>query len=437
MSFQHTFPNVLSQRRTRQQAKLEDSALRAAIERSRRDSCSAITEHHSNWNEDDNGTPKLHHNTSNPVVSRRIGDSFDGVQRVPVHSSPNHAAEAAFAVRFAEKEARYFEEAQRNDHLLKLPPNKQNIYVNPTRNQLLLGPTDTPYNLSMVEKPTHPKIAEAMNDDTWNQQKEAWYRRVPEGVNIPIAGTPSDNMYRPRISERDPPESNGSTITCAHNTLSSVLWSALTRTPTLTFGPIGAFVLRGANLSDVQEDAFHQRPSVKIHVPDLLKGLLVDDWENITKNNQLVPLPHPKPVSLVLTEYIQDEKSQRPEGSSSLDILEETVAGLREYFDKCLGRILLYRFERPQYAEVREKWADPKSELHGKTPSETYGVEHLMRLFTSLPELIAQTNMDQQSVNRLREELHKFCTWLERHAGDYFLPEYETPNNEYSDKAKN
>lgn len=45
--------------------------------------------------------------------------------------------------------------------------------------------------------------------------------------------------------------------------------------------------------------------------------------------------------------------------------------------------------------------------------------------------------MDQQSVNRLREELSKFCQWLERNAGEYFLNEYEVPNTEYSDKAKN
>lgn len=45
--------------------------------------------------------------------------------------------------------------------------------------------------------------------------------------------------------------------------------------------------------------------------------------------------------------------------------------------------------------------------------------------------------MDQQSVNRLREELSKFCQWLERNAGAYFVNEYESPNAEYAEKAKN
>ncbi|KAI4600319.1 Esa1p-associated factor [Pestalotiopsis sp. 9143b] len=194
---------------------------------------------------------------------------------------------------------------------------------------------------------------------------------------------------------------------------------------------------RGRDYELESEDAFHHRPSIKIVLPDMLKGLLVDDWEAVTKTNQLVPLPHPKPVTVVLDNYLEYEKAQRQEGSASIDILEETIAGLKEYFDKCLGRILLYRFERAQYAEVREKWITEGSDLYGKTASDTYGSEHLMRLFTSLPELVAQTNMDQQSVNRLREELTKFTQWLTRNAGDYFLNEYEAPSAEYSEKAKN
>jgi mortality factor 4-like protein 1 len=92
-----------------------------------------------------------------------------------------------------------------------------------------------------------------------------------------------------------------------------------------------------------QEGTFLARPSIRIPIPDHLKALLVDDWENVTKNQQLVPLPHAHPVDEILNDYLAYEKPNRREGSASQDILEETVAGLREYFDKSLGRILLYR----------------------------------------------------------------------------------------------
>lgn len=92
-----------------------------------------------------------------------------------------------------------------------------------------------------------------------------------------------------------------------------------------------------------QEDAFHNKPMINISVPDHIQALMVDDWENITKNNQLVPLPHAKPVTKVMEDYLASERPRREEGSASMDILEEVIAGFREYFEKALSRILLYR----------------------------------------------------------------------------------------------
>lgn len=71
---------------------------------------------------------------------------------------------------------------------------------------------------------------------------------------------------------------------------------------------------------------------------------MVDDWENVTKNNQLVELPHKKAsVEKILQDYVDYEKQHRPEGTPQTDILLETTDGIREYFDKSLPRILLYR----------------------------------------------------------------------------------------------
>jgi len=99
-----------------------------------------------------------------------------------------------------------------------------------------------------------------------------------------------------------------------------------------------------ARLISEQEEVFHARPSIKIPIPDLIKAMLVDDWENVTKNQQLVPLPCAQPVNKILSDYLEYEKPKRTVGSAQADILEEVIAGLKEYFEKCLGRILLYRF---------------------------------------------------------------------------------------------
>ncbi|PGG98626.1 mortality factor 4-like protein 1 [Blastomyces parvus] len=184
-----------------------------------------------------------------------------------------------------------------------------------------------------------------------------------------------------------------------------------------------------------KEDHFNARPSIRIVMPDNLKALLVDDWENITKNMQLVPLPAKVSVNKILDTYFEEEKGKRA-SQAQVDVLEEVISGVREYFDKCLGRLLLYSFEREQYHILQKKWESGAEGFVDKGPCDVYGAEHLARLFASLPELLAQTNLGQESTNRLREELSKLAIWLSRNSEKMFATKYKSPGNEYIDKAK-
>ncbi|KAL8874066.1 MAG: hypothetical protein Q9198_006937 [Flavoplaca austrocitrina] len=194
---------------------------------------------------------------------------------------------------------------------------------------------------------------------------------------------------------------------------------------------------RGRNAEIEDEETFHNRPMIKIPVPDYIKSLLVDDWEEVTKNLSLIPLPAPKPANMIIDEYFDEEKEKRFPGSAEMDLLEEVRAGLKEYFDVALGRTLLYRFERQQYKEAIKAWTEGKGEWKGRTcAGDVYGAEHLCRMIVQLPEMIAQTNMDGQSVNRLREEMTKFLQWLNRNTQTYFTAEYESTNQDYKDQSK-
>lgn len=116
-------------------------------------------------------------------------------------------------------------------------------------------------------------------------------------------------------------------------------------------------------------------------MPDRLKSLLVDDWENITKNLQLVQLPSSKPAAIILDEYFAYATSTGSRNSTETDILEEVIQGLKEYFNKSLGRLLLYRFEREQFYDILTQTEQATNDLAGKSMSEIYGGEHLLRLF--------------------------------------------------------
>jgi hypothetical protein len=146
-----------------------------------------------------------------------------------------------------------------------------------------------------------------------------------------------------------------------------------------------------------QEEHFVTRPSIRIAIPDQLKSLLVDDWENVTKSLLLVPLPSQAPANFVIDTYYNDEKNNRRLGSADADLLLELCCGLKLYFEKAVGKILLYRFERLQLAEVRSSpflaictltpvqvrklWESGRyPEWEGKGPGDCYGAEHLTRM---------------------------------------------------------
>lgn len=174
------------------------------------------------------------------------------------------------------------------------------------------------------------------------------------------------------------------------------------------------------------EEEFLKRPEVKISLPDELKLQLVDDWENITKNGQLVPLPRNPCVKDILDDYRKHylaSKRSDPSKQRSPQLVDEVLKGLKLYFDRSLGQNLLYRFERAQYVDYRKK-NGPKmgdgdvgnartanGSMGGEMePSNVYGAEHLLRLFVTLPMIIVHTSMDAESISLLKEHLAEFLS---------------------------
>jgi mortality factor 4-like protein 1 len=184
---------------------------------------------------------------------------------------------------------------------------------------------------------------------------------------------------------------------------------------------------RGQDDLEKEED-YVRRPEISILVPDQLKSLLVDDWEHVTKEHKLVTLPRKPNVVDILRMYKEATPEKVP-GSADADIFDEVLSGIKLYFDRSLGNILLYRFERQQYAELRKE--HPERQM-----SEIYGAEHLLRLFVSLPGLIAQTNMDAPSVSVLKGYLEEFMRFLARNQSELFSGEYEDASPRYEAYVK-
>ncbi|PWN96758.1 MRG-domain-containing protein [Tilletiopsis washingtonensis] len=183
-----------------------------------------------------------------------------------------------------------------------------------------------------------------------------------------------------------------------------------------------------------REEEYIKRPEIKIALPDALKLQLVDDWENVTKKNLLVPLPRTPSVRTILSDYRAFYLARKDRSSRSPSVLDEVLLGLTLYFDRSLGANLLYRFERAQYLELQKEHAAKKEERRGAgrkrgdgdaeagewKASDVYGAEHLLRLFVNLPGIIAHTTMDAPSVALLKEHLGDFLAYVAKEQSRLF-----------------
>ncbi|SCU93609.1 LADA_0G04016g1_1 [Lachancea dasiensis] len=177
--------------------------------------------------------------------------------------------------------------------------------------------------------------------------------------------------------------------------------------------------------ADETGSAGPQGPRIVVHIAQTLKAVLVDDWERITKDKKLVSLPCRPTVAQLLDEYCEDASAHEvsPVVQSQL---HEYCSGLKLYFDNSLAVLLLYRFERLQYADYVQ---DPASSI--------YGAVHLLRLLSSLPELVSFTSMDEFGCDVIVQQTEKLLKWLSRNMELFDDGMYVNTSSQYEGTALN
>ncbi|XP_062316707.1 mortality factor 4-like protein 1 [Osmerus eperlanus] len=176
------------------------------------------------------------------------------------------------------------------------------------------------------------------------------------------------------------------------------------------------------------DETFINRVEVKVKIPEELKPWLVDDWDLITRQKQLYHLPAKKTVEAVLEDYASYKKS-RGNSDNKEYAVNEVVAGVREYFNVMLGTQLLYKFERPQYADILANYPD-------SSVSQIYGAPHLLRLFVRIGAMLAYTPLDEKSLALLLSYLQDFLKYLVKNSTTLFSStDYEVAPPEYHRKA--
>ncbi|KAL9972350.1 hypothetical protein ACROYT_G018635 [Oculina patagonica] len=191
-------------------------------------------------------------------------------------------------------------------------------------------------------------------------------------------------------------------------------------------GPVRKKRTRLANPIESDEN-FASRVDVKLTIPDDLKQWLIDDWDLVTRQKQLVPIPRKKSVKEILDEYIKS-RTASPDDGLKPGVVQEVADGIQEYFNVMLGTQLLYKFERTQYGDVLTD--------HTNLPmSHLYGAEHLLRLFVKLGNALSFSSLDEKSVQFVVTHIQDFLDYLSKNADSLFTTDYETATPEYHRRA--
>ncbi|KAH9817823.1 MRG-domain-containing protein [Melampsora americana] len=189
--------------------------------------------------------------------------------------------------------------------------------------------------------------------------------------------------------------------------------------------PEGRGTKRSREIGIETEEEPSKRPNIRIVIPEPLKLQLVDDWEAVTRKNQVVTLPRNPTVGMIFQEYETYATQSKPSPKSK-NLLREVLAGVKVYFDKSLGHSLLYRYERQQYIDIRKR-----PELENKLMSDIYGAEHLLRLFVNLPEMISHTPMEPDVVVIVREHISDMLEWMVQEQKRLFQSPYDISSPAY------
>jgi mortality factor 4-like protein 1 len=130
------------------------------------------------------------------------------------------------------------------------------------------------------------------------------------------------------------------------------------------------------------------------------------------ENKRLLKLPRKPNVSDFFIDFL-DFKNKK-ESIETYKTYEDMCNAFKDYFDKSLPKICLYRQERSQYDMIYKELGDDM------IPSNIYGVEHLLRLFIRLPRIMSQVFVEEGLISQTNDIFQEILKFISQNKNKYF-----------------
>ncbi len=171
-----------------------------------------------------------------------------------------------------------------------------------------------------------------------------------------------------------------------------------------------------------------RKPSVNSIFEQYLTKCLDDITENLLpkhKKRRKKSKKRGKPSADAMAEskdqVVEKSVEQLAVESFEFRIIEETVCGLKTYFEHSLPTSLLYTIEMIQFQDLSST----------TNLCDVYGCEHLLRLFVKLPLFLASTTIDPKQRSVFLAKIGDFLKWLEWQS-DMFANDYQEVEPAYA-----
>lgn len=166
-------------------------------------------------------------------------------------------------------------------------------------------------------------------------------------------------------------------------------------------------------------------PHAKFQFAPALQALHLEDWESVTKEYRLVPIP----CAVTVRDILQRWSARRKQTNSQNDHSNGEL--IMSYFDAALPTMLIYRFELQQYLDCRLQIGSKSR----SSPCDFYGGFHLLRLLIKLPFLL-EHRVPYQLLMGVAASINDLCDYLVRNGRFIFSQMHEPASQDYIEKMR-